>query len=145
MHRYAGHVTAARCAAMAACLSVPAAELDATMEALAEWLLKRNAYGIAWTKRVLNQRLPAAYNNPFDAGISCEFLTNTSSPSMARRRPAVGAARVRSRVCADRTGRTLSIVQRASHLGWFIVACSDFTWCSQPNAWLTAAVSEAGA
>jgi hypothetical protein len=53
---------------------------------LAERLLKRNAYGIAWTKRVLNQRLRAAYNISFDAGIGYEFLTNYMQSEQAQAR-----------------------------------------------------------
>ena len=66
--------------------AVPAGELDATTEALAERLLKRNAYGIAWTKRVLNQRLRDAYNISFDAGIGYEFLTNYMQSEHAQAR-----------------------------------------------------------
>ena len=66
--------------------AVPAAELDRATDELAERLLKRTAYGIAWTKRLLNQRLRSAYNMSFDAGIGYEFLSNymQSEHSQAR-------------------------------------------------------------
>jgi enoyl-CoA hydratase len=56
--------------------AAPPDELDAATDVLVQRLLKRNAYGLAWTKRVLNQLLRAAYNMAFDAGIAYEFLNN---------------------------------------------------------------------
>jgi enoyl-CoA hydratase len=54
----------------------PRKQLDAATDNLVERLLKRHAYGLAWTKRVLNQRLRDSFNMAFDAGIAYEFLSN---------------------------------------------------------------------
>ena len=56
--------------------AVPRNELDAATDALVQRLLKRHAYGLAWTKRVQNQRLRESFNMAFDAGIAYEFLSN---------------------------------------------------------------------
>jgi hypothetical protein len=48
--------------------AVPAAQLDAKTRQIAERLLKRNAYALALTKRVLNKQAMASFNLLHDAG-----------------------------------------------------------------------------
>jgi enoyl-CoA hydratase len=54
--------------------AVPAAELDAKTNEIAQRLLKRNAYALAFTKRVLNKQAMAAFNMVHDAALGYEFL-----------------------------------------------------------------------
>jgi enoyl-CoA hydratase len=54
--------------------AVPAAELDAKTDEIAQRLLKRNAYALALTKRVLNKQLMASFNQVHDAALGYEFL-----------------------------------------------------------------------
>ena len=54
--------------------AVPATELDAKTAELAEKLLKRNAYALALTKRVLNKQAMASFNLVHDAALGYEFL-----------------------------------------------------------------------
>jgi enoyl-CoA hydratase len=54
--------------------AVPAAELDAKTQELAERLIKRNAYALALTKRVLNKQAVASFNLVHDAALGYEFL-----------------------------------------------------------------------
>ena len=54
--------------------AVPAAELDAKTQEIAERLLKRNAYALALMKRVLNKQVLAAFNLVHDAALGYEFL-----------------------------------------------------------------------
>jgi enoyl-CoA hydratase len=54
--------------------AVPAAELDAKTDEIAQRLLKRNAYALAFTKRVLNKQAMASFNRVHDAALGYEFL-----------------------------------------------------------------------
>ena len=54
--------------------AVPAAQLDAKTNEIAERLLKRNAYALALTKRVLNKQAMASFNMVHDAALGYEFL-----------------------------------------------------------------------
>src|SRR5262249_13431888 len=54
--------------------AVPAAELDAKTDEIAQRLLKRNAYALALCKRVLNKQAMAAFNLVHDAALGYEFL-----------------------------------------------------------------------
>jgi enoyl-CoA hydratase len=54
--------------------AVPAAELDAKTNEIAQRLLKRNAYALALTKRVLNKQMMASFNQVHDAALGYEFL-----------------------------------------------------------------------
>jgi enoyl-CoA hydratase len=54
--------------------AVPAAELDAKTEEITRRLLKRNAYALAFLKRVLNKAAMAAFNRVHDAALGYEFL-----------------------------------------------------------------------
>ena len=54
--------------------AVPAAELDTVTDDLARRLLARNAYALAWSKRVINQRQRNAVMVTHDAALSYEFL-----------------------------------------------------------------------
>jgi enoyl-CoA hydratase len=54
--------------------AVPAAELDAKTHDIATRLLKRNAYALALTKRVLNKQAMASFNMVHDAALGYEFL-----------------------------------------------------------------------
>jgi enoyl-CoA hydratase len=54
--------------------AVPAAELDAKTNEIAQRLLKRNAYALALTKRVLNKQVMASFNRVHDAALGYEFL-----------------------------------------------------------------------
>ena len=54
--------------------AVPAAELDAKTDEIAQRLLKRNAYALALTKRVLNKQAMASFNQVHDAALGYEFL-----------------------------------------------------------------------
>lgn len=54
--------------------AVPAAELDSKTEELARRLLKRNAYALAMTKRLLNKRALAEFAAQHDAALGYEFL-----------------------------------------------------------------------
>ena len=52
--------------------AVPAAQLDTTVDALVERLLKRSAYGLAWAKRVANRRVVQHLNMTLDAAAAYE-------------------------------------------------------------------------
>jgi enoyl-CoA hydratase len=54
--------------------AVPAADLDRVADDLAQRLLKRNAYALAMTKRLLNKRTLAHFNDVHDAALGYEFL-----------------------------------------------------------------------
>jgi enoyl-CoA hydratase len=54
--------------------AVPAHELDAKTDEIAQRLLKRNAYALALTKRVLNKQALASFNLVHDAALGYEFL-----------------------------------------------------------------------
>jgi enoyl-CoA hydratase len=54
--------------------AVPAAQLDAKTQEIAARLLKRNAYALALTKRVLNKQAMASFNMVHDAALGYEFL-----------------------------------------------------------------------
>ena len=54
--------------------AVPADQLDAKCDEIAQRLLKRNAYALALTKRVLNKQLLANFNLVHDASLGYEFL-----------------------------------------------------------------------
>jgi enoyl-CoA hydratase len=54
--------------------AVPAAELDAKTDEIAQRLLKRNAYALAMTKRILNKQAMAQFNQSHDASLAYEFL-----------------------------------------------------------------------
>ena len=54
--------------------AVPASELDAKTDEIAQRLLKRNAYALAMTKRVLNKQAMAQFNQSHDASLAYEFL-----------------------------------------------------------------------
>ena len=54
--------------------AVPAGELDAKTDEIAQRLLKRNAYALALTKRVLNKQVMASFNQVHDAALGYEFL-----------------------------------------------------------------------
>lgn len=54
--------------------AVPAHELDAKTQEIAERLVKRNAYALALTKRVLNKQTMASFNMVHDAALGYEFL-----------------------------------------------------------------------
>jgi enoyl-CoA hydratase len=54
--------------------AVPAGELDAKTDEIAQRLLKRNAYALALTKRVLNKQAMASFNRVHDAALGYEFL-----------------------------------------------------------------------
>jgi enoyl-CoA hydratase len=54
--------------------AVPAAELDAKTNEIATRLLKRNAYALALTKRILNKQVMASFNLVHDAALGYEFL-----------------------------------------------------------------------
>jgi enoyl-CoA hydratase len=54
--------------------AVPAAELDAKTDEIAQRLLKRNAYALALTKRVLNKQMMESFNRVHDASLGYEFL-----------------------------------------------------------------------
>jgi enoyl-CoA hydratase len=54
--------------------AVPAEELDAKTNEIAERLLMRNPYALALTKRVLNKQMLANFNLVHDASLAYEFL-----------------------------------------------------------------------
>src|SRR4051794_3615813 len=64
--------------------AVPAAELDAKTDEIAQRLLKRNAYALAMTKRVLNKQMLAQFNLVHDASLSYEFLNFYMQTPQAR-------------------------------------------------------------
>ena len=55
--------------------AVPTAELDATVEQMAERLLARSAFALAWTKRTSNRAIAEELNRSLDAGLGYELLT----------------------------------------------------------------------
>ena len=54
--------------------AVPRDQLDAKTQEIAERLLKRNAYALAYNKRVLNKQALAQFNLVHDAALGYEFL-----------------------------------------------------------------------
>ena len=48
--------------------------VDVFFDEIAQRLLKRNAYALALTKRILNKQALAAFNSVHDAALSYEFL-----------------------------------------------------------------------
>jgi len=54
--------------------AVPADQLDAKTNEIAQALLRRNAYALALTKRALNKPALAAFNSIHDAALGYEFL-----------------------------------------------------------------------
>ena len=54
--------------------AVPRGELDATVDELVARLLKRSAYALAWTKRIVNRRVVDALNSTLDAGVAYEMV-----------------------------------------------------------------------
>jgi enoyl-CoA hydratase len=54
--------------------AVPRDQLDAKTKDIAERLLKRNAYALAYNKRVLNKQALAQFNLVHDAALGYEFL-----------------------------------------------------------------------
>jgi enoyl-CoA hydratase len=54
--------------------AVPADKLDAKVDEIIQSLLKRPAYALAWSKRVVNRRIVQNFNQTFDAGIAYELL-----------------------------------------------------------------------
>jgi enoyl-CoA hydratase len=64
--------------------AVPAAQLDAKTQEIAERLLKRNAYALALTKRVLNKQAMASFNLVHDAALGYEFLNFYMQTPQAR-------------------------------------------------------------
>jgi enoyl-CoA hydratase/carnithine racemase len=64
--------------------AVSAAELDAKTDELAERLLKRNAYALALTKRILNKQALASFNLIHDAALGFEFLNFYMQTPQAR-------------------------------------------------------------
>ena len=54
--------------------AVPADQLDAKTNEIAQRLLKRNAYALALTKRILNKQMLANFNLVHDASLGYEFL-----------------------------------------------------------------------
>lgn len=53
--------------------AVPADQLDAKVDDVVQRLLKRGAYALAWTKRVVNRRLVQHLNMTLDAGVGYEM------------------------------------------------------------------------
>lgn len=54
--------------------AVPRDQLDAKTKDIAERLLRRNAYALAYNKRVLNKQMLAQFNLVHDAALAYEFL-----------------------------------------------------------------------
>ena len=54
--------------------ALPASEIDAKTDEIARRLLKRNAYALALTKRLINKRLMDSFNRIHDAALGYEFL-----------------------------------------------------------------------
>lgn len=65
--------------------AIPAAELDAKTEELAQRLLRRNAYALAFTKRILNKQMLASFNLVHDAALGYEFLNFYMQTPQAKR------------------------------------------------------------
>ena len=55
--------------------AVPREQLDSTVEALVQRLLKRPAHALAWTKRVANRRVVEQLNATLDAGAAYEMVS----------------------------------------------------------------------
>lgn len=54
--------------------AVDAAELDSVTNDLADRLLRRPSYALAWTKRVINRRIVDTLNMSLDAGAAYEMV-----------------------------------------------------------------------
>jgi enoyl-CoA hydratase len=54
--------------------ALPASEIDAKTDEIARRLLKRNAYALAFTKRLINKRLMDSFSRVHDAALGYEFL-----------------------------------------------------------------------
>ena len=55
--------------------AVPADQLDALVDDVVERLLRRPAYALAWTKRVVNRGMVDQMNRSLDAGVGYEMTT----------------------------------------------------------------------
>jgi enoyl-CoA hydratase/carnithine racemase len=55
--------------------AVPASDLDATVDQVVARLLRRPAYALAWTKRVVNRMMVEQMNRTLDAGAAYEMVT----------------------------------------------------------------------
>ncbi len=64
--------------------ALPADQIDAKTQEIAERLLKRNPYALALTKRVLNKQLLAQFNMVHDASLGYEFLNFYMQTPQAR-------------------------------------------------------------
>lgn len=54
--------------------AVPAAELDKKVDEIVQKLLRRGAYPLAWTKRIVNRRVADQLNRTLDAGVGYEMV-----------------------------------------------------------------------
>jgi enoyl-CoA hydratase len=54
--------------------ALPASEIDAKTNEIAQRLLRRNAYALALTKRLINKRLMDSFARVHDAALGYEFL-----------------------------------------------------------------------
>ena len=75
--------------------AVPAEAVDRTTDELVQRLLRRNAYALAMTKRLLNKRALAAFADMHDAGLAYEFLNFYMQTPQAK---ALGAGRGEDRL-----------------------------------------------
>ncbi|MFC9358350.1 enoyl-CoA hydratase/isomerase family protein [Rhodococcus sp. NPDC057014] len=54
--------------------AVPIADLDEVTNDFVDGLLRRSAFALAWTKRLLNRHVATQLNQTLDAGVAYEFL-----------------------------------------------------------------------
>lgn len=54
--------------------AVPAGELDAKVDEIVQKLLRKAAYPLAWTKRIVNRRVADQLNRSLDAGLAYEMV-----------------------------------------------------------------------
>ena len=64
--------------------AVPAAQLDAKVDELVQRLLKRGAYALARTKRLVNRRVVDQLNLTLDAGVAYEMVTQLQPLDITR-------------------------------------------------------------
>ncbi len=64
--------------------AVPRDQLDAKVQDIAERLIKRNAYALAFNKRILNKQVLASFNLVHDAALGYEFLNFYMQTSQAK-------------------------------------------------------------
>ena len=64
--------------------AMPAEELDAKTNEIVQRLLRRNAYALAMTKRILNKQALAQFNMSHDASLAYEFLNFYMQTPQAR-------------------------------------------------------------